>query len=117
MAQVLMLYCNVIVRQHGHVPDLALFLLRDSRAETQLVFLQIVQTGLDGLYGFLVQGEVGQDDTFIDVCTGNRFVGILKVLFQQALFDLKGYFQGLESIFVLFIFFVNAAEVIEAECA
>jgi hypothetical protein len=70
------------------MPDLALLLLGYCSSESLLVFLQTVETCFDGLNGLFMQGEVREDNTFVYVCAGNRFVSILEVFIQKALLNL-----------------------------
>ena len=58
---------------------------------------------------------MGQDHAFVDVRAGDRFVSVLEVIVQQPLLNLEGDLQRLQSVLVLPVFFVDAAEVVEAE--
>jgi hypothetical protein len=59
---------DVVVCEHGHVPDFSLVLLGHCGPVVFLVAVEIFKAGFDGLDGLLVQVEVGQDHTFVYVC-------------------------------------------------
>ena len=82
LPEVFVLDCDVVVGEHGHVPYLSLIFLRYGGSEALLVPVQVVETGLDGLDGFLVEFEVREDDTLVDVGGGDGFVGFLKVFIE-----------------------------------
>ena len=82
MPQVLVLNSDVVICQHGHMFDLSLIFLGQCISKSLLVALQIIQTSFDGFNGLLMQIEMREYHTFIDIGRCNRFVSFLEIFIK-----------------------------------
>lgn len=105
---------NIKIREHGHIAEFYPLLLRELLAMYLPIPININQRGLNRLNRFIMPLQLTQHHTLINIRGGYSLKGILIVLLQQALLDLQGNVHRLERILILFIEFVDAAEVVEA---